>query len=70
MTSESVGRRITWQEAIAISSQIMENAEKERRQYAEDEARRMAYWEDDEPDEKELNDGNSRTHSGKLRTVL
>lgn len=60
MTSENKGRRITWQEAIAISNQIMENAEKERQQYAEDEARRMAYWEDDEPDEKEPDktDGN------------
>jgi len=53
VTSENKGRRITRQEAITISNQIMEKAEKERRQYAEDEAKHMAYWEDDEPDEKE-----------------
>ena len=33
MTSENKGRRVTRQEALAVSIKILENAEKERRQY-------------------------------------
>lgn len=47
-TAKATGKKVSWQEALAISVRILEKAEQERNMIADKEAKIAAFWDSDE----------------------